>query len=148
MAIIDHDFEAYEKECEAIREINGLHLSGFEKWLKSGGLSEKTIGRHVSNIDFYINDYLCYYDAEEAQQGCYRVGRFLGDWFIRKAMWSSCSGIKSNAASFKKFYAYMFAVNAIDQEDYDILCKTIKEEMHEWLEAMRRYDEMLDWEDY
>lgn len=145
---MDFDFEAHEKEREAIREINGLHLSGFEKWLKGGGLSEKTVDRHVSNADFYINEYLCYYDAQEARQGCYSVSRFLGDWFIRKAMWSSCSGIKSNAASLKKFYAYMLAVKAIDQEDFDILCETIKEKMPEWLESMRRYDEMLYQEDY
>jgi len=145
---MDFDYEAYEKERNAIREINELHLTGFEKWLKSDGLSEKTIDKHVSNVDFYINEFLCYYDAEDVQQGCYSVSQFLGDWFIRKAMWSSCSGIKSNAASFKKFYAYMLAVNVIEQEDYDVLCSTIKEEMPEWLDAMRRYDAMLGEEDW
>jgi hypothetical protein len=144
---MDFDYEAYEKERDAIREINKLHLAGFEKWLRSSGLSEKTIDKHVSNVDFYINEFLCYYDAEDVQQGCYSVGSFLGDWFIRKAMWSSCSGIKSNAASFKKFYAYMLAVNVIEQRDYDILCETIKEEMPEWLNAMIRYDGMLSEDD-
>jgi len=137
------DYLAYEKERDAIREINKLHLAGFEIWLKNSGLSEKTIERHVSNVDFYINEFLCYYDAEEVVAGCYRVGMFLGSWFIRKAP-SSLSGIRSNAASFKKFYAYMTAVNVIKQKDYDFLCKTIKEEMPEWLDAMRSYDEMLD----
>jgi hypothetical protein len=145
---MDFDYEAYEKERDAIREINGLHLAGFETWLKSSGLSKKTIDKHVSNVDFYVNEFLCYYDAEDVQQGCYRIGQFLGDWFIRKAMWSSCSGIKSNAASFKKFYAYMLAVKVIEQKDYDILCETIKEELPEWLEAMRRYDDMLTEEYY
>ena len=145
---MDFDYEAYEKERNAIREINELHLTGFEKWLKSDGLSEKTIDKHVSNVDFYINEFLCYYDAEDVQQGCYSVSQFLGDWFIRKAMWSSCSGIKSNAASFKKFYAYMLAVNVIEQKDYDALCSTVKEEMPEWLDAMSRYDAMLDEEDW
>ena len=145
---MDFDYAAYEKERDAIREINNLHLAGFEKWLKSSGLSESTIARHVSNADFYINDYLCYYDAEDVRQGCYSVSRFLGDWFIRKSMWSSCSGIKSNATSFKKLYAYLLAVNIIEQKDYDFLCDTIKEEMPDWLDAMRRYDEMLEDEDY
>lgn len=142
------DFEAYERERDAIREVNGLHLAGFDTWLRNNGLSEKTIERHVSNVDFYINEYLCYYDAQDVKHGCYSVSRFLGDWFIRKAMWSSCTGTKSNAASFKKFYSYMLAVNVIEQKDYDILCETIKEEMPEWLNAMRRYDEMLDNEDW
>jgi site-specific recombinase XerD len=142
------DYEAYEKERDAIREINGLHLQGFEKWLKNNELSEKTIDRHVSNVDFYINEFLCYYDAQDVREGCYSVSSFLGDWFIRKAMWSSCSGIKSNAASFKKFYAYMLAVNVIEQKDYNILCEAIKEEITEWLDAMRCYDEMLIQDDY
>jgi len=99
-------------------------------------------------VDFYINDFLCYYDAEDVQQGCYSVSPFLGDWFIRKAMWSSCTGIKSNAASFKKFYSYLLAVEVIDQRGYDILCNTIKDEMPEWLDAMRHYDDMLNNEDW
>jgi site-specific recombinase XerD len=145
---MDFDYEAFEKERDAIREINKLHLEEFEKWLKSSGLSEKTIDRHVSNVDFYINEFLCYYDAQDVQAGCYDVDQFLGDWFIRKAMWSSCSGIKSNAASFKKFYSFMLALNVIEQEDYDSLCATIKEEMPDWLDAMRQYDEMLFGVDY
>ena len=145
---MDFDYEAYEKERDAIREINKLHLAGFEKWLKSDGLSEKTIDRHVLNVDFYINDFLCYYDAEDVRHGCYSVSQFLGSWFIKKAMWSSCTGIKSNAASFKKFYMYMLAVGVIEQEDYDFLCKTIKLELPEWLDNMKRFDAMLAEEDY
>ena len=141
------DYETYEKERDAIRKVNGLHLQGFEKWLKNNGLSEKTIVRHVSNVDFYINEFLCYYDAQDVREGCYSVSGFLGDWFIRKAMWSSCSGIKSNAASFKKFYAYLLTVNGIEQKDYNVLCSTIKEDLPEWLGEMRRYDEMLYDED-
>ena len=139
-----HEYEAYEKECEKIREINNLHLVGFEIWLKNSGLSKKTIDKHVSNADFYINDYLCYYDAQDVQSGCYSINMFLGDWFIRKTAWSSCGTIKSTAASIKKFYAYMLAVNVVEQKDYDILCETIKDDMPEWLDAMIEFDEMLD----
>jgi hypothetical protein len=137
------DYEEYEKECAAIRKINGLHLSGFEICLKNSGLAVNTIARHVSNVDFYINDFLCYYDARDVRHGCYCVDRFLGDWFIRKAP-SSCSGIKSNAVSFKKFYAYLLAVNVIDQKDYDALCSVIKAELPAWLNEMKRYDDWID----
>jgi len=141
------DYEAFKKECAAIREINKLHLSGFEKWLINSALSENTVERHVSNVDFYINDYLCYYDARDVKHGCYCVDQFLGDWLIRKAP-ASCTGIKSFAASFKKFYAFMLAVNVIEQRDYDALCATIKEELPNWLDAMKRYDDLLESEDY
>ena len=140
---MDNDYQEYEKECAAIREINELHLSGFRIWLQNNGLTEKTIDRHVSNVDFYINDFLCYYDACDVRHGCYSTGHFLGSWFIRKAP-SSCSGIKSNAASFKKFYEYMLAVNVIEQKDYDALCRDIKNGLPEWLDEMKRYENMLN----
>jgi len=146
--IMDFDYEVYEKERDANREINALHLAGFKRWLKSGGLSNKTIERHVSNVGFYINEFLCYYDIEDVQSGCYSVGEFLGDWFIRKAMWASPSSIKSNAASFKKFYTYMLAIKVIEQKDYDVLCTTIKEELADWVNAIIRYDNLLDEDDF
>ena len=138
------DYEEYEKECAAIREINGVHLSGFEKWLENSGLAAKTICKHVSNAEFYINDFLCYYDAQDARHGCYCAGSFLGDWFIRKAMWASCSGIKSYAASFEKFYAYLLSVGVIEQKDLDYLCYDTKASLPDWLAEMRRHDDWVD----
>lgn len=136
------DYEIYEQKCKKIRDANNMYLNNFETWLKNQGLTQKTIKNHINNVDFYINDFLCYYDAQNVIQGCYEMSRFLGDWFIRKAMWSSCANIKSNAASIKKFYSFLLNSSVITQEDYDILCTTIKDEMPDWLDEMKRYDEM------
>ena len=76
---MDLEFENKQKE---IREVNKTHLENFEEWLKEKGLSKKTIGKHVFNVDFYINDFICYYDTLDVQYGCYKIDRFLGDWFI------------------------------------------------------------------
>ena len=47
-----------------------------------------------------MNEYLLYYEEPiKAQDGISDVSMFLGDWFIRKAMWASKAHIKSNAAS-------------------------------------------------
>ena len=100
------DYEKYEEDSKKIRKVNERLLNEFETWLKSFGLSEKTINNHVSNIDFYINEYLLYEDATEARNGADAVGMFLGYWFIRKAMWASKSSIKGNATSLKKFYIF------------------------------------------
>ena len=135
------DYERYEKECEKIRKANGLLLNEFEVWLKLIGLSEKTTNNHLSNIDFYINEYLLYEDATEAKDGAYSIGMFLGYWFIRKAMWASQSSIKSNATSLKKFYTFMYEKGLIEKEDLADLKQTIKEEMPEWLATLRRYDD-------
>ena len=66
---------------------------------------------------------------------------FLGDWFIKKAMWANKSAIKENAASLKKFYHYLYEDNKVSKEDIDALKETIQENMTEWLATMDRYDD-------
>ena len=111
------DYEKYEKDCKKIRKVNESLLNEFGMWLKSSGLSEKTINNHLSNIDFYVNEYLLYEDATKAKDGVDDVDMFLGYWFIKKAMWASQSSIKGNATSLKKFYTFMHEKGLIDKED-------------------------------
>jgi site-specific recombinase XerD len=135
------DYEKYENECKKIRKANKRLLSEFELTLKSSGLSKNTINNHVSNIDFYVNEYLLYEDAIEAKDGVDAVGMFLGYWFIIKAMWASKSSIKGNATSLKKFYAFLYEKGLIEKDDLDNLKETIKEDMPEWLATLDRYDD-------
>jgi len=135
------DFEKYEDDCKTIRKVNKLLLSDFEAWLQSSGLSKKTTGGHISNIDLYVNDYLLYEDATEAKDGVNAVGMFLGYWFIKKAMWASPSSMKGNATSLKKFYAFMYGKGLIDKDDLADLKETIKQGMPEWLATLGRYDD-------
>ena len=135
------DYEKYEDDCKAIRETNKVLISDFEAWLKSSGLSTKTIENHLSNIDFYVNDYLLYEDATEAKDGVGAAGMFLGYWFIKKAMWASQSTIKGNAASLKKFYAFVYQKGLINKDDLADLKETVKEGMPEWLATLERYDD-------
>ena len=143
------DYEKYEADCKKIRKANEKLLDEFESSLKSSGLSENTVRNHVSNIDFYINDYLLYEDATEAKDGADSVSMFLGYWFIKKAMWASQASIKNNAASLKKFYSFLVVKGIVDKEDLNDLKETIKEEMPEWLATLERYDdpEIEDMED-
>lgn len=135
------DYEKYEADCKNIRKVNESLLAEFETWLKSSGLSEKTIRNHLSNIDFYINEYLLYEDATEAKDGVHSISTFLGYWFIKKAMWASQASIKSNAASLKKFYTFLLGKGFIDNEDLNDLKETIEEELPEWLATLKRYDD-------
>jgi len=137
---MDH-YERYEESCKKIRKANKRLLDEFGAWLKSSGLAEKTVNNHISNADFYINEYLLYEDATtEAKDGIHAVDMFLGDWFIRKAMWASKSSIKGNAASLKKFYTFLLDKGLIDKEDLVDLKQVIKEEMPEWLESLTCHD--------
>ena len=133
-------YEQYEKECKRIRKENENLLIDFKKWLSGKKLSKKTIDKHVSNVDFYINDFLLYEDAIEAADGVSSMGMFLGYWFIRKAMWSRKAAIKENAASLKKFYEFMLEKKKIAKESFEYLKETIKEDMPEWTATMERYD--------
>ena len=135
------DFEKYEAECKKIRKNNSKLLRDFEAWLIAKNLKDKTIKKHVENVDFYINEFLLYEDAVEAKDGWMEIGMFLGYWFIKKAMWSSTAQIKSNAASLKKFYTFLFEEQIIDREKLDGLKAKIKEDMPEWIATMKRYED-------
>lgn len=137
------DYEVYKRESHIIRAANKELLVKFENWLRDSGLSTKTIEKHCSNIDFYINEYLLYSDAippEEGMDGGY-VSMFLGYWFIRKALWASATSIKSYAASLKKFGKFLFENNKISEEELNEISSTIREEMPEWQATLNRYDD-------
>ena len=135
------DYEDYEKECKRIREENKELISGFRNWLSGKGLSPKTVDKHTSNVDFYINVFLLYEDAIEAKDGIWKIDMFLGYWFIKKAMWANKRTIKENATSLKKFYQYLYEAGKVSKEDVSVLKETIKEDMPEWLATMDRYDD-------
>lgn len=61
---MNYDIEDYEREREKIRDANEELLELFETDL--AGLSEKTIRRHIGNVDFYLNKYLLCEDARLA----------------------------------------------------------------------------------
>jgi len=130
------EFKKYEQACARIKENNAELLTDFEQWLVQKGLGKKSVKEHVKNADFYINTYLLYEEAIPAKEGAWRISCFLGDWFIRKALWSSRTSIKENAASLKKFYTFMREREEIDTLDLQELKEAIKEEMDEWLEAV------------
>lgn len=131
----------YETDCENIREENAVLLSKFESWLTATGLSKTTITTHSRNIDFYINEYLLYEDATTAADGCYDVNGFLGDWFIRKASWSSASSIRGNAASLKKFYTFMQEDGLVEAGDLVELNNTIQNGIEDWLNRLDQYED-------
>ena len=143
-----NEYEKYEDDCKKIRTDNKKLLVEFETWLKSAGISKKTINNHLSNIDFYINEYLLYEDTIEAKDGIQGVSMFLGYWFIKKAMWASQTSIKSNAASLKKFYVFLLEKGLIKKENLNELEETIKDEMPEWLATLKQYDDQSYVEDF
>lgn len=124
------DVENYEKECKKIRTENAELLELFETDL--AGLSEKTIHRHLRNVDFYINTYLLREGVLSFKDGIEYIDSYLGDFFIRRCMWSTPGSIKSTATSIKKFYKCMLDHKKIEKDQYQLRCETIKENMEQW----------------
>lgn len=133
------DDQEIQSSPERIEKDNKRLLTAFEQWLGDAGLTDATIGRHVTNISFFLEHFLQYYESVDARVGAEYVPEFLGDWFIRKAMWSSESSIKGNAASLKKFYAFLAERGEVERQVVTDLNQTIKAGMPTWLDNMRQY---------
>ena len=97
-------------------------------------------GAVQSNVDIFINDYLNYYDIETAEEGINSVYSFLSGWFIEKCMWATPYTTKEEAASIKKFYAYMSEKGYVEKEDYKFLCEELKDSMDEILDTLEAFD--------
>ena len=109
-------YDNWDEDCEKVRVLNRELLLEFEIWLQSANLAEKTIKSHLSNVDFYVNEYLLYTELIPAENGSDSISEYLGYWFIKKATWASKTTIKGNAASLTKFYTCLLEKGAINKE--------------------------------
>lgn len=122
------------------RRLERKFMKEFEEWLTNKGLVNKTISKHVSNADLYINDFLNYYDITKMEDGMDEVYSFLNGWFIEKCMWSTKSALKEMSASIKKFYECMSELGYVKVEDYKDMCFMIKDNMDEFLSSVDDFD--------
>lgn len=129
-----------EKKIKENQKRNKKFMKEFEEWLKEKSLSDKTIRKHLSNVDLFINEYLNYYDVETAEEGIDSVYSFLNSWFIEKCMWATPYTIKEESASIKKFYAYMSEKGYVEKKDYKFLCEELKDNMDEILDNLEAFD--------
>ena len=128
--------ESFDAKVRAIQAYNQPILNDFRAWLEQSGLAEKTIKNHVDNIDFFT-EYLVYYEPLEKldEADGSDVWMFLSDWFPRKAMWASEASVKSNMASFKKFFQWMGETGRVSPEIVADVLSTLKEGRDQFLES-------------
>lgn len=145
---LDDFFDDDYVEPEQIIADNEKYLGQFEADLMNSGLKENTIGRHLGNADLFINEWLAAHEGCVMADGPMEIGHFLGDWFIRRCMWSTPGNIKTTATSIKKFYKSMLDHGNIAQLDYELLLQTIKTEMPDWQRKCALYnDPYNEWDD-
>lgn len=68
----------YENECKLIEKENEAYLELFQIALVKKGLTEKTIHRHLSNVEFYLNTFNVREEADHMPAGCYKLQDFFG----------------------------------------------------------------------
>ena len=138
------DYAKYEAACDKIRADNAVLQAEFTQWLESKGLSKPTIERHVSNVSVYTDIFLLYTEATKAAKGTGELEMFFGGWFIRKCLWATPTSMRSIAASLKKFYAFMHDSGRITADALAEVKNTVKFSLPDWLDALRRYDDVTD----
>ena len=131
--------EDFEDECEDRELYNENLLAEYRGYLTEKKLTPRTLEKHLSNVEFYINDYLLDNEDLEARDGVSEISLYLGYWFIRKGAWTGPAAIKDHASSLKNFYQFMLQKGEINQEEFSELKETIKEEMPEWIATLKRY---------
>ena len=142
----DKEAKQYEKDEAAAEKSNNYLIGEFGKWLKSKSLKPATIGKHVGNVEFYANYYLLRYEIIPVDKGAMEIGEFLGDFFIRKASWSSASAVKENISSFKKFYTFLNEIKMLSTPDLNEMKQLIKDDKEDWIESAESYwDDMGEW---
>jgi site-specific recombinase XerD len=132
--------ETYDARVRAIRASNEPILADFRIWLEQSGLAKKTVKTHVDNIDFFTN-YLVYHEPLKKlnQAESDDVWMFLADWFPRKAMWASATSVKSNIASFKKFFQWIGETGRVSPETVAGVLTTLKEDQDTFLRNVDYY---------
>ena len=130
-----------EKTLEMYHKENCELILLYKEELERSGLSDKTITRHISNIEHYLNRYIVDYCGERFNKGIEYIGEYLGNFFIRKCMWSTPQQIGSTATSIKKFYKCMLNNGKISEDDYEMLCSEISFGLDEWKEDCAIYND-------
>lgn len=138
----DKEYKDWEKKVEEAQMHNNELIGEFEKYLKTKSLKPKTIRNHIFNIEFYANNFLLRYEIIPVEKGFLEIGNFLGDYFIRKASWSSKYTIQENVASFKKFYTFLNEIGKVSKTELDEMKELIKDEKSDWIDEVENYWEM------
>ena len=88
---------------KSILQQNSSYLHLFE--LDLHGLAPKTIKRHLQNVDFFLNTYLLFDEANplSMQDGVNAIDDFLG-YFLEEKTYFTDSTKRSFVTSLRKFY--------------------------------------------
>lgn len=120
-------------ELEAKRKENENYLKLFENQMKKEGLAPGIIKKHLSNVEFYINDYLLFSSIINIEDGMSEMRDFFYYWFFAKALHSKCESVYAHIDSVTLFYKLMVDQGLVNREDYEKMLCNINEYKAEWI---------------
>ena len=129
-------YEEYEKKLAEFTAVCEKELNVFKIYLEQQGLAAKTIRNHVSNMNFYLTEYLPYEQIFSVEEGAGWAGVFFS-WMQRKMMGLSVTAVKSFASSIKKFYKMVLEEGRITKEDYTDLKDRVKDGVEECVDYLQ-----------
>ena len=111
---------------DTIHQQNTSYLHLFESDLH--GLAPKTIKRHLQNVDFFLNTYLLFDEANplRMQDGVNSIDDFLG-YFLEEKTYFTDSTKRSFVTSLRKFYKSMAKHGKITPEQYEDVVESLQD---------------------
>lgn len=142
------EMDDYDKHRAELEAANLPVLHGFHQYLIDRKTGKKAACDHVDRMTFFANEFLLNYANAPLSEGYDQISSFLGDWFIRKAMWSDAGSLEENIGTFRKFYDYLLAIGHMDEARFKELASEIEGGAPVWRRHLRRYnDPHVDLED-
>src|SRR5690606_11623423 len=133
--------DAYEKRRKELESANQPLFHGFHGFLIEKKVGKKVASEHIDRLEFFANVFLIDYQDESLAEGYDEVSGFLGDWFIRKVMWSDEASLAANIETFRMFYDYLRSSGQIDATRHAELRALIDNSEGDWFRYLRRYND-------
>ena len=121
---------------ENFNQHNSSYLHLFEADLH--GFAPRTIKRHLQNVDFFLNTYLLFDEANplSMQDGVNAIDDFLG-YFLEEKTYFTDSTKRSFVTSLRKFYKSMAKHGKISAEEYNEVEDALKFGSAEYRELLK-----------
>ncbi len=118
---------------------NAKYLGVFVRHLMDQGLANKTVDDQSDEIDYYLNNYLCWHRGLSMEEGAGEVAEYLGNYLLGIPYFlPSLTAFRTKMTSIKKFYKLMYELGFVEREDYQGVLKTIKENQNDWLDYIKK----------
>lgn len=133
--------DAYEeKTIQGIRDFNKKYLDEFEAELKKIGFSDKTVSKHVTNIRFYIDEYL----PKTLEYDLFTISDSFDDfferYFVEHMLFPSVDEMKEYLTSVKRFVRFMYVKGYYSEREYALCLFMLKLGRGKWLENMAKHE--------